>query len=212
MIAPISSLDEYKSTILDLLPNQGSWTDAEYLWLTDYTNRLVEFTDGYIEALPMPTDQHQSIAKFFFLALNFFLTPLGGTAHFMGIRLRIRAGKFREPDVIGVKSATDPRRRNRFWKGADLTLEVVSKDKPERDLVDKVQDYAEGNIPEYWIVNPFNETITVYRLADGRYVEHGVFRRGDVATSVILLGFAVKVSEVFDLECPPDDPEDDEDA
>lgn len=30
------------------------------------------------------------------------------------------------------------------------------------------------------------------------YVEHGVFRRGETATSALLDGFAVSVAEVFD--------------
>jgi Uma2 family endonuclease len=209
MIAMTTSLDEYKMTLLDLLPNQGCWTEDEYLWLTDHTNRLVEFTDGYLEVLPMPTDIHQSIIEFFYIAFTAVLAPMGGKAHVSGLRLKVRSGKFREPDLLLVKSAADPRRRNRFWKGADLTLEVVSKDKPERDLIDKVHDYAEGNVPEYWIVNPFTETITVLRLENGSYVEHGVFRRGDRATSVILPGFGVNVVDVFDIETPPDEPEDD---
>jgi Uma2 family endonuclease len=208
MIAAVSSQEEYKLAILDLLPNQGSWTEAEYLWLTDHTNRLVEFTDGQIEVLPMPTDHLQTIAVFLFTAFTEFLTPLGGQAHFMGIRLKIGPGKFREPDVILVKSAKDPRRRNRFWLGADLALEVVSEDKPERDLVEKRLDYAEGEVPEYWIVNPQTETITVLRLENESYVEHGVFKRGQRATSVILPNFGVEAAEVFDLEKVPDDDDD----
>ena len=158
----------------------------------------------------MPTDLHQSIAEFFFLALTAFIAPLGGKVHLAALRLKIRSGKFREPDVLLVKSAKDPRRRNRFWIGADLTLEVVSPEKPERDLVDKRQDYAEANVPEYWIIHPLDETITVLRLENGRYLEHGIFRRGEQATSVILPGFSVNVAEVFDIECPADDGADDD--
>jgi Uma2 family endonuclease len=50
-------------------------------------------------------------------------------------------------------SATDPRRRDRFWLGADLALEVESQQKRERDLVDKRGDYAKRRAPESWIVN-----------------------------------------------------------
>ena len=117
-----------------------------------------------------------------------------------GIRLRIRKGKFREPDLILLRSARDPRRENRYWQGADLTLEVVSKDKPERDLVDKRGDYAEAGVSEYWIVNPFTETITVLRLEGNAYVEHGIFGRGVKATSAFLEGFAVDVNAVLDAE------------
>ena len=34
--------------IVALLPEEGEWSEADYLWLTNGTNRLVEFTDGWI--------------------------------------------------------------------------------------------------------------------------------------------------------------------
>jgi hypothetical protein len=77
-----------------------------------------------------------------------------------------------------LPSAADPRRQNAYWTGADLVIEVVSPDDPQRDLVTKRSEYAQAGIPEYWIVDPQTETITVLRLEDARYVEHGVFRPG----------------------------------
>ena len=136
------------------------WSEEQYLVLTDSTNRLIEFTDGYLEPLPMPTDRHQAILEFLFLALRTFIRPRGGVVRFAALRLRIGPRKFREPDVLLLLDKSDPRRQNRFWTGADLALEVVSEDKPERDLVEKRGDYAEGRVPEYWIVNPQTETIT----------------------------------------------------
>jgi Uma2 family endonuclease len=197
---PYTSAGDLKRWLLEVLPNQGRWSEDEYLWLTDHTNRLVEFTDGYIEVLPMPTDRHQTVLQFLLFALNAFVEPLGGTVRFCGLRLRIRKNKFREPDLLLVKNAKDRRRQNRFWKGADLTMEIVSKDKPARDLIHKRHDYAEGRVPEYWIVNPQKQTISVLTLAGGAYVEHGVFRRGDTATSLVLPGFSVSVDAVFDAE------------
>jgi Uma2 family endonuclease len=206
MSAAVSSLEEQKQTILDLMPIPGSWSDRDYLWLTDHTRRLVELTDGQIEVLPTPTDLHQGVLQYMFLKFHAFITPMGGKVHFAPIRMRIRPGKFREPDLLLVKSAKETRRHNRYWIGADLTLEVVSEEKPERGLVDKRHDYAEGNVPEYWIVNPQTETITVLRLENAVYVEHGVFQRGQQATSVILPGLAVNVADVFDVDSPPNDP------
>jgi Uma2 family endonuclease len=96
----------------------------------------------------------------------------------------------------------DSRGHSRYWDGADLALEVVSEDKPERDLVDKRGDYAEAKVPEYWIVNPKTETITVLRLGDNGYVEAGVHGRGDAAKSVLCPEFSVTVAEVFDAAGP----------
>jgi Uma2 family endonuclease len=199
-ILPLTSPRELRRWLLEVLPKQGDWTEEEYLWLTDHTNRLVEYIDGHIELLPMPTDQHQMISQFLFLALNAFITPRGGRVLYAPLRLRVRTGKFREPDLLLVKDANDPRRQNRFWTGADVTMEIVSKDKPSRDLVDKRYEYADAGVPEYWIVNPEDETITVLTLVGSAYVEHGVFRRGDSATSVVLPGFTVSVDAVFDAK------------
>jgi Uma2 family endonuclease len=112
-----------------LFPPQGEWSEDDYLWLTDRTRRLVEFTDGHIEVLPMPTDEHQRIVLFLYRALYAFLAARGlGIVLVAPLRLRLRTGRYREPDVLLLLSATDARRSNRYWTGADLVLEVVSPD------------------------------------------------------------------------------------
>lgn len=92
-----------------------------------------------------------------------------------------------------VRDALDPRRQHRYWPGADLVVEIVSPDNPERDTRVERADYAEAGIPEYWIVHPEAAAITVLTLTDDTYREHGLFRRGKPATSLLLPGFAVDV-------------------
>jgi Uma2 family endonuclease len=116
------------------------------------------------------------------------------------LRVQVRPGKYREPDVVLLRDANDPRNQDAFWLGADLVAEIVSPDNPERDTVEKVADYAEARIPEYWIVNPLEETITVLALAGDAYTNHGVFRRGETATTALLVGFAAPVDSVFDAQ------------
>ena len=194
------SADEWKNLLDDILPAQGEWSEDEYLVLTEHRNRLVEYTDGFLEALPMPTDKHQSVLKFLLFAFSAFVESRGGKVQFAPLRLQIRSGKFREPDLLLLLSAADPRRQNRFWLGADLALEVVSDEKPERDLIEKRFDYAEGRVPEHWIVNPQTETITVLRLSGESYNEAGTYRRGEMAASALLPGFSVTVAAVFDAD------------
>jgi Uma2 family endonuclease len=194
---------DYRKVILELLPQQGSLSEEDYLWLTDHTNRLIEFADGYIEVLPMPTDEHQSILDWLVAAFRAYILPRGGKVLFAPLRLRLRDGKVREPDLLLLRDARDARRRNRYWTGADLVLEVVSTDQPDRDLVAKRREYAQAGIPEYWIVNPLNQSLIVLTLdGGGRYVEHGVFARGTQATSVLFPDFSVEVSQVFDAYDP----------
>ena len=177
----------------EVLP-QGRWSDGDYLWLTDRTRRLVELADGYLEILPMPSHGHQRILAFPYPAFRAFLEP-AGEALFAPLRLRIRHGKFREPDLLLVRDARDARSGDRFWTGADAVVEVVS---PDEDLVHKRRDYAEAAVPEYWIVDPGTETITVLELGEDGYVEQGVYGRGERAGSPSLPGFGVDVGRVFD--------------
>lgn len=185
---------------LDLAAIQGLWTTEMYLKLTDQTNHLIEFTDGVIEVLPMPTRKHQRILAFLYELLLAVVRPLGGEVLFAALRLRVRPGKFREPDLLLLRDRADPRNQEAYWLGADLVVEIVSPDDPERDTVVKRTDYAEAGIPEYWIVNPLNETITVLTLQDDSYVEHGIFERGAVASSVLLSGFTVDVDALFTID------------
>ena len=148
----------------------------------------------------MPTDKHQTILLFLYDLFRAFLNSRGGKVLVAPLRLRLQSRLYREPDLLLLCNAKDERRQERYWLGADLVVEVVSPDKPERDLVHKRSEYAEAGIPEYWIVNPETETITVLVLDGNVYVEHGVFSRGAGATSVLLSGFSVDVSSCFDAD------------
>lgn len=183
---------------LDLLPLQGLWTEAQYLRLTDQINQLIEFTDGAIEVLPMPTSSHQLIVLWLYERFKTAIMKTGGRVLVAPLRLRVRAGKFREPDILMLRDAEDPRFQDAYWLGADLVVEVVSPDGATRDVEEKPRDYAEAGIPEYWIVDPREERITVLTLHGTGYLPHGVFGRGERATSALLGGFAVGVDELFD--------------
>ena len=172
-----------KVFFLDLRALQGIWTETQYLKITNGCNRLVEFTDGRLEILPTPTRRHQAILRALFLALFPFVRELGGNTFFAPLRLRIGDGRFREPDLLLVKDADDPRNQDDYWRGADLVAEAVSADDPLRDTRDKRSDYANAHIPEYWIVNPIDETVTVLLLAGDEYRDHGVSRRGEEVES-----------------------------
>ena len=195
-----SSQEALHALLREVLPRQGAWNDEEYLWLTDRARRLIEFTDGRVEVLPMPTDTHQVILLSLYRLLHAHVreSTRRGVVVTSGLRMRVREGKFREPDLLLLRDRSDPRRQDRFWLGADLVAEIVSPDDPSRDLVVKRADYAEAAVSEYWIVDPRVETVTVLTLAGSACVEHGVFVRGDTVTSPLLDGVAADVTALFD--------------
>ncbi len=87
--------------LAELLPAQGEWSEAEYLWLTNRTNRLVEFSAGYVDILPMPTPGHQRIVAFVYGVMLAFITSRSlGTLLFAPLRVYLQPGKWREPDLV----------------------------------------------------------------------------------------------------------------
>jgi Uma2 family endonuclease len=179
-------------------PYQGEWTEAEYLRLG--SNRLVEFFDGTLEFLPMPTYFHQSIVEFLYSLFKPFVEQRRlGKVRFAPLPVRLWPGKYREPDLLYLSNARIPQDPHSQPEGADLVAEVVSPgdENRERDLVTKPQEYARAGIQEYWIIDPETRSIKVLVLDGAAYRLHGEFTAGQTATSFLLDGLSVNVDDVF---------------
>jgi len=179
-----------------LFPLQGSWTEDDYLELD--TTRPVEFSEGSIEVLPMPTKAHQRIVRFLFLLFDGYVTGKQiGEVLFSPLPVRLWPNKFREPDIIYLRSGRAEYRGRPV--GADLVVEVISEgeENRRRDLETKPLEYARAGISEYWIVDPEKQQIVVLTLEGDAYREHGVFGMEERATSLLLPGMDVSVQETF---------------
>ena len=155
----------------------------------------------------MATIFHQLLADFLHSLLKTYLASAASPEHrrgralFAPLPVRLGNRRFRDPDVVYL---SPERLKNLHGQpdGADLVIEVVSEgnENRQRDLVTKRAEYAEAGIAEYWIVDPETRSITVLTLDQStasQYCEHGLFNVGTTATSVLLPGFAVDVSELF---------------
>lgn len=192
-----SSIGDPVWDIATLFPPQGGWTEEQYLSLD--TNRIIEFTDGCIEVLPMPTSLHQLIVKFLVAQLDQFISVgAGGLALFAPLPVKFRKAFYREPDIVYLSPARNMKGK-KYPQGADLVMEVASEDKKDRqrDYEQKRLEYAEAGVPEYWIVDPYDRKIIVLVLQGKMYREHGIFSSGELAMSVLLSGFATPVDDVF---------------
>ena len=57
------------------------------------------------------------------------------------------------------------------YKAGDegYVVEVLSPSTAKNDRWQKARTYAAHGVPEYWIVDPMNQTVEVYALQDGQY-------------------------------------------
>lgn len=80
-----------------------------------------------------------------------------------------------------------------------LVAEVLSpgKQNRQRDLIRKRNQYAARGIPEYWLVDPEQQRVTVLELKDEVYVEVGAFREGDRILSPTFTALQLTVGQLF---------------
>lgn len=83
-----------------------------------------------------------------------------------------------------------------------LIAEVLSPSKTnrDRDAVHKRAQYAAIGIPEYWLLDPATEEITVLSLEGERYREVGVFTKDETLVSVELTNLELSAEQVFAAE------------
>ncbi len=181
-----------------LFPPQGSWSEEEYLELPG--SRLSEFDHGRVEVLDMPSETHQFLVLFLYEALASYVRQ-----HRLGwvvvapLPVKLWEGKLREPDVVFMRREHAARRHANYWLGADLVMEVMSPDDPKRDKDTKRREYARAGIPEYWLVDMIEKSVTVFVLQEDseQYAARGVFGTGQRAESMELAGFGIAVDELF---------------
>jgi Uma2 family endonuclease len=102
----------------------------------------------------------------------------------------------RHPDVAVTLRNTP--RDLRGFRRASMAFEVVPKgaEALERDYVTKRAEYLAYGLLEYWIVDPQDRTVTVL-IRDGDAWREQVYRDDQQAPSLVLPGFALGVSDLW---------------
>src|SRR3972149_7934837 len=145
MSAP--SRPETKDIVYNWL-TERRWTQDEYLLFANDQNTLIELSDGKVVIHEMPTPQHQSIVLNLAALLRHYPESKTFTAP---MPIQLWPGKMREPDVVLYRTEHLDRVQEQFAGPPDLVVEVLSPSTRSVDLGEKMGEYAQADIPEYWI-------------------------------------------------------------
>jgi Uma2 family endonuclease len=153
-------------------------TLEEYLNYDDGTDTLCELVNG--ELIPMPPESHQN--QKVSISLLIYFSQLGIPPQLLRnqIAIAVMGGRAtaRIPDltILSEELELQLSETNRSIILGDmlpptLVIEVVSPNQDKRDYRYKRSEYAARQIPEYWIVDPILNKVTVLELVEGFYEE-----------------------------------------
>jgi Uma2 family endonuclease len=152
-------------------------TFQEYLAYDDGTDNRYELVDGELVKMP-PEDRINSKIALFLLARLLEIFPEDRLCYKdTEIEVSGSLAKTRLPDLMVLSEELavilgDGRGTiTREMPPPDLIIEVASpgKSNEERDYRYKRSEYAARGIPEYWVINPNDNSITVFSLEAGFY-------------------------------------------
>ena len=79
----------------------------------------------------------------------------------------------------------------------DWIIEIVSPGNTKREIDDKFSLYEENGVGEYWIIQPTDETVTVFDLKDEKYQFRKIYNNVDNAPVALFPGFEIDLKEIF---------------
>jgi Uma2 family endonuclease len=105
------------------------------------------------------------------------------------------------PDIVFVRKERWDSivAKARFNAAPDLVIEIVSPGSTNRsrDFKLKRKVYGKFGVPEYWAVECWSQSVTVFRLAGNTLEEVTTLRRNHQLQSPIFPGLSLKLSDIF---------------
>ncbi len=166
-----------KEAVVEAPP--GPMTEEEFVAWCDEDIKA-EYVDGEVIVYTPVSRRHDALTWFLGRLLKLFIEGNDlGDVHGPEFQVRLRAGLRRVPDLLFVAKERREIVQDAHVEGApDLIVEIVSPDSEERDWREKYWEYEKAGVKEYWVIDPYSETMAMYRLGGYRRVklEEGVYR------------------------------------
>ncbi len=179
-----------------------TYSFEEYLAYDDGTDHKYELVNGQLQLMPTASGLHALILHFIFTILEQEIGKLKQQWKVMpgtvGVRTDYR--KSRIPDLVILSESQCQELRTMSSAVLEspplLVIEIVSPSNSDDDYRYKRSEYAVREIPEYWIVDPEIEKISVLLLVSGFY-EVTEFTGEQEIKSLLFPELKLTVKQVF---------------
>lgn len=177
-------------------------TFEEFLELTNSSEERYEYIDGVIYWMSSPKTIHQTALGelYYHFAAWFRNKSCRPMLAPYDITLKRSADKPNvvQPDLMVICDLDEHLNDKGYYMGVpSLVVEILSESSLGKDSVKKLDLYLSTGVSEYWIVNPFNREITVYKFANEDVADSRHFRDSENAASFMFEGLVIPVHSIF---------------
>jgi Uma2 family endonuclease len=183
---------------------RGETGQARKLTYADFLSfpedgRRHELIDGAHYVTPAPVTVHQRLLGALYVALHQYLEnhPIG-EVFLSPIDVVLSDHDVVEPDLLLVLDDQSDLVTEKHLVGAPaLVIEILSPTTRARDRGIKRRLFERTGVREYWLVDPRDAAIDVYRARQCELGLESSFMAGDTLTSPLLPGFALELRSLF---------------
>lgn len=177
-------------------------TYEEFLELSNASEDRFEYIDGEIYLMASPKTIHQqALGELHYVFASWFrgkdcrpmLAPYDITLKRNAENINIV-----QPDLMVICDLSQYLNDKGYYMGVpSLVVEILSESTRGKDSIKKMDLYLSTGVREYWIINPFNREIEVYKFENEDLADSRNYRVGDSAASFIFEGLEVPVATLF---------------
>ena len=160
-----------------------------------------ELIDGVHYVTPSPVLPHQRvIGNVYFLLRRHLEDHAGGMVYVSPVDVVFTMFDVVVPDLLFIQQRRQVIVGDKNIQGApDLAIEVLSPGTRKRDEGVKLELYDRGGVTEYWVVDPIQELVRVYRRERGplTLVAELLTSRNDTLRSPMFPDLALGLGKIF---------------
>ncbi len=172
----------------------------EFLQIARENENRYEYIDGQIFLLASPKYKHQKIVIEISSSMSAWFRdkecqPL--TSPFDVTLYKNKEPNVVQPDLLVICDQENIDENDTYTGTPILVVEVLSESSRNKDIIKKMDLYMNGDIREYWIVNPFSEEVNIYFFKN-RGIESSItFKKDETAVSQIFPELKLDLNSIF---------------
>jgi Uma2 family endonuclease len=199
VVAHIGQVKE-QAEIYQFGPPRASY--EEFLRLAENSDERYEYIDGEVFLLASPKAYHQKVlGELHFVFYSWFqgkkcrpvFAPFDITLKRSPENISVV-----QPDLMVICDLEENLNEQDYYTGIPaLVVEIISESTRSKDFIKKLDLYMSTGVKEYWIINPLNREVSVYRFEKNNISKNTTYKNLETAVSYVFDGLEVGLERIF---------------